>query len=192
MFRKACFIGHRQILYPQVKERLDNTIQYVIDNGCREFTMGTHGEFDELSLSKCRSYKNTYKDIKIEVVLTSYHKIEKKVLFTFINDDGEVEEYLDKPPYQDVNTTMFEIEDLHYKRQITKSNKQMIDGCDTMICYVDKKKYRSGAKTAMNYAKKKGLTIINCYDEKDEPTYGMTEEQKKKYYEDLWNKIKKK
>ena len=42
------------------------------------------------------------------------------------------------------------------------------------------------------YTKRKGLTIINCYDEKDEPTYGMTEIQKKKYYEDLWNKINKK
>ena len=190
MFRKTCFIRHRQILYPQAKERLKNAIQYVIDNGCRDFSMGTHGEFDSLALSECKSFRNQYKDIDIEVVLTSYHKIEKKVLFTYINDDGEVEEYLDKPPYQDVNTTMFEIEDLHFKRQITESNKQMIDGCDVMICYVDTKRYRSGAKTALNYAKRKGLTIINCYDEKDEPTYGMTKEEIKEYYDKIWEKIK--
>ena len=47
----------------------------------------------------------------------------------------------------------------------------MIDRCDTIICYVDEKKYKSGAKTAMNYAKKQGLKIINIYDEKDNPTY---------------------
>ena len=85
---------------------------------------------------------------------------------------------------------MFEIEDLHFKRQITESNKRMIDGCDVMICYVDTKRYRSGAKTALNYAKRKGLTIINCYDEKDEPTYGMTKEEIKEYYDKIWEKIK--
>ena len=68
----------------------------------------------------------------------------------------------------------------------------MIDGCDTLICYVDPKRYRSGAKTAMNYAKRKGLKIINLYNEKDEPTYGMTKEEKDKYYTNLWNKIKRK
>ena len=46
----------------------------------------------------------------------------------------------------------------------------MIDGCDTLICYVDPKRYRSGAKNAMNYAKRKGLKIVNLFDEKDNPT----------------------
>lgn len=31
----------------------------------------------------------------------------------------------------------------------------------------------------MNYAKRKGLEIMNLYDEKDDPTYGMTKEEKK-------------
>ena len=33
--------------------------------------------------------------------------------------------------------------------------------------------------------------IINLYDEKNEPTYGMTEEQKKEYYDNLFAKYKK-
>jgi len=59
------------------------------------------------------------------------------------------------------------IEDLYFKRQIIESNKQMIDTCDTLVCYVDLKKYKSGAKMAINYAKRNGLKIINLYDEKD-------------------------
>ena len=192
MIRKTCFLGHRDYIYPQAIERTKNAIQYVIDNGCRQFAMGTHGNYDELALSECRGFRKKYEDIKIEVVLTSYHKIEKKVLFTYKNDDGEVEEFKDTPPYQDVNTTMYEIEDLHFKQQITESNKQMIDDCDAVICYVNPKRERSGAKKALKYAQKKGLTIINCYDEKDEPTYGMTEEQKKKYFEEFMASIKKK
>ena len=38
----------------------------------------------------------------------------------------------------------------------------------------------------MNYAKRKGLEIINLYDEKDEPTYVMTKEEKEDYYKKLF------
>ena len=39
----------------------------------------------------------------------------------------------------------------------------MIDNYDTLIRYVNKKHNPSGAKLAMNYAKRKGLRIINLY-----------------------------
>ena len=38
----------------------------------------------------------------------------------------------------------------------------------------------------MNYAKRKGLEIINLYGEKDEPTYSMTKEEKEEYYKKLF------
>ena len=189
MSKRVCFIGHREIFYPQVSQRLTNAIQAEIDTGCREFTMGTHGQFDSMALGQCKSFRDKYKDIYIEVVLTSYHKIAKKLLYTFEDEYGDKEEIYSDAPYQDVNTIMYEIEELHFKKQITESNKQMIDRCDTMICYVDKKKYRSGAKKAMNYAKRKGLKIINLYEEKDDPTYGMTKEEMKEYYNKIWEKL---
>ena len=190
MSKKVCFIGHREVLYSQVKERLILAIKNEIDSGCRFFTMGTHGEFDSLALAKCRKFRNIYKDIEIEVVLTSYHKVENKLLESYKNEDGEIKMIHENFNfYDDVKTIMYDIEDIHFKKQITESNKQMINGCDTIICYVDEKKYKSGAKTAMNYAKKQGLKIINIYDEKDNPTYGMTEEEKKTYFEKLKAKI---
>jgi hypothetical protein len=64
----------------------------------------------------------------------------------------------------------------------------MIDNCDTLICYVNKKHNPSGAKTTMNYAKRKGLEIINLYDEKDDPTYGMTKEEKENYFYKMFKK----
>lgn len=81
---------------------------------------------------------------------------------------------------------MYEIEETHYKRQIIESNHQMIDNSNTLICYVNKKHNPSGAKLAMNYAKRKGLKIINLYDEKDDPTYGITKEEKEDYYKKLF------
>ncbi len=80
---------------------------------------------------------------------------------------------------------MFDIEDAHFKQRITLSNRQMIDSCDTLICYVDERVQQSGAKAAMRYAKKKGLTIINLYREEDKPFYGMTKEEIDAYWKNL-------
>lgn len=127
MGNKTAFIGHREVRFGNIEERLKTAIEEQIADGCKSFTMGTHGEFDEMALSACRSARQDHTDIKIEVVLTSYHAVEKKNEFDYI-------------PYQDVDTVMYDIEDEHFKRQITVCNRQMIDTCDTLICYVDKKR----------------------------------------------------
>ncbi len=81
MSNKVCFIGHRFVTsYQNVDKKLKNAIQKEIDLGCKFFTMGTHGEFDSLALNICREFKKTYKDIEIEVVITSLNKIKKKVI----------------------------------------------------------------------------------------------------------------
>lgn len=179
MERKTAFIGHRQVCFiEKVKERLQNAIEQCINDGCSHFLMGTHGEFDKMALDACRFARKRYPNIKIEVVLTSYHIIEKK-------------NSLDYVPYQDVETIIFDIEDLHFKQQITESNKQMIDECDTLICYVDKKQNPSGAKTAMNYAKRRGLKIVNLFREEDSPTFGMTADEAKTYWDNYLSGIKK-
>ncbi len=158
--RKICFIGHRNVFkYNEIRESLYSVVEQEIKKGCKFFTMGTHGEFDKLALSVCRELRNIYKDIEIEVVITSFKEIEPIIDHDPIFGD---EKYI---PYSDVKTTMYDIEEEHYKRKIVVSNQQMIDNCDTLICYVNKKHNPSGAKIAMNYAKRKGLTINNLYNE---------------------------
>ena len=158
--RKVCFIGHRNVFkYNEIRESLYSVVEQEIKKGCKFFTMGTHGEFDKLALSVCRELRNIYKDIEIEVVITSFKEIEPIIDHDPIFGD---EKYI---PYSDVKTTMYDIEEEHYKRKIVVSNQQMIDNCDTLICYVNKKHNPSGAKLAMNYAKRKGLTINNLYNE---------------------------
>lgn len=155
---RVCFIGHRNI-YEKIREKLKELTEQEIKNGCKFFTMGIHGEFDKMALSVCRELRKTYKDIKIEVVITSFKAIEPIIDHDEIFGD---EKYT---PYDDVETIMYNIEEEHYKRKIIASNKQIIDSCDTLICYVIKKQNPSGAKLAMNYAKRKGLKIINLYQE---------------------------
>ena len=120
---RTAFIGHRKVFAKDIAERLAAAIRNEIEGGCRVFTMGTHGEFDVLALSVCRSLRTHY-DLEIEVVITSLNTIKKG------SESAAA-------PYADVKTVMFEIEDTHFKRRITLSNLRMIDGCDTLICYVN-------------------------------------------------------
>ena len=167
---KTTFIGHRRIYYEseQIKQRLIAAIYDRINGGCRSFIVGSHGEFDEMALAALRAARKKGDDITIEVAVTSISKINKKKGSDFV-------------PYEDVKTVMFDVETEFYKRRIIASNRFMIDECDTIICCVDERNYASGAKTALNYAKKKGLTIINLFREDDCPTYKMTSAQKDAY-----------
>ena len=75
MEKKTAFIGHRHIFDRNLRERLYNAVKQEIENGCKCFTMGTHGDFDKEALSVCRELKQKHKDIKIEVVITSFAQI---------------------------------------------------------------------------------------------------------------------
>lgn len=145
---RTALIGHRKIFDKNISERLKDSLQNQIEKGCKTFIMGMHGDFDALALSVCRSLRQEYKELEIEVAITSLHVIEK---FRGYN------------PNADVKTVMYNIESAHYKQKITLSNRKMIDSCDTLICYVDESRYKSGAKTAMHYAEKKGKQVINLY-----------------------------
>lgn len=159
MERRVAFIGHRDLWGKgkEIGEALYKEIEKQIKNGYKWFTMGTHGEFDELALSICRELRTIYPEIKIEVVITSFNTINPIIEHDSIFGD---EKYI---PYKDVQTIMYDIEEQYYKRKITISNQQMLNNCDVLICYVDTTRTYGGAILAYKYAKKKGLQIVNLY-----------------------------
>lgn len=163
---KTCFVGHRKIFVENIRERIEDAMLVEMADGCTSFVMGTHGDFDGWALAACRHLRRKFNlDIDVEVAITNLNILKKS------ND-----EYRDNP-YDDVKTVVFDVEEEHYKRQIILSNRKMIDECDTLICYVDEKEYRSGAKTAMRYAQSRGLKIVNLYNEQDHPIYGMSQKK---------------
>ena len=151
--KKIAFIGHRNV-WKDIRNKLYDIVKEYIEEGYKFFTMGTHGEFDRMALSVCRELKKRYKDIKIEVVITSLTQINSNL------DLNGSEKY---NPYSDVSTIMYNTEEEHFKRKIVVSNQQMIDTCDTLICYVDTKRTYGGAILAYKYALKKGLSIENLF-----------------------------
>ena len=175
---KTCFIGHREIIVKDIRERIEVAVMLEMMNGCKTFIMGTHGDFDGWALAACRRLRKTYKDMEIEVAITNLNALKKS------NDEYKDNQY-------DVKTVIYDIEEAHYKSRIAVSNRKMIDECDTLICYVDDGEYRSGARTAMRYAKKKGLKIVNLYRKEDDPFYRLSQEEKNKLYDRLLEDIKK-
>ena len=160
MDKKVCFIGHRWVDSPnEIRKKLYYQVEAEIKNGCKTFTMGTHGEFDSMALSVCRELRRVYSDITIQVAITSFNTIKPVVDYDSLFG---AEKYI---PYDDVETIMYGIEELHYKQKIVASNRQMIDNSDILICYVDTAQNRGGAILAYKYAKKQGLNIINLYTE---------------------------
>ena len=151
--RRTAFIGHRDAyLSVEDSRRLREIVEKLIASGCKCFTMGTHGNFDRVALSVCKEVRKTHPEIKIEVVLSSFHMMTK-------------DEY-GYSPYEDVDTVMYDVEEVHYKRQIIYSNRRMIDNSDTLICYIREWQSWGGARAIMEYAKRKGLRIINIADKK--------------------------
>lgn len=178
--KNICFFGHRNLWGKDIRERLKKQLESHLDDEVHCF-VGTHGDFDSLALSVCRELRKTYK-MKITVVFTSLNVLKK---------DKDLE-YSIADNYDDVETMIYDIEEEHFKNQIVVSNRRMVDDCDIVICYVDMKEYRSGAKRAVNYAKRQGKQIINLFQEQDRPFYGMTKEEIEAEWEKRTREIKKK
>ncbi len=154
--KTIAFFGHRRVLeFNKVKEKLLKILKDVIKRKGVTFLIGCHGDFDNLALSVCLDYKkNIDNDAKINVILTSVSYLNK-------DDNGvsRADLYLNKGG----ETIFYNIEEIYYKKRIEYSNKKMVDNSDLIICYVDTKSYKSGAKKAVNYAVKQNKKIINLF-----------------------------
>lgn len=104
------------------------------------------GDFDKTFSSAVRSIKNSYPDIKLICV--------KPYMTKDINEDGDYLFTL----YDDIIIPT-ELADVHYKSVITKRNRLMIGWSDIVVGYV-KREY-GGAYSALKYAEKKGISVVN-------------------------------
>ncbi len=148
------FFGHREVFSRNIKERLKVEIKKHLDEDIH-CIIGTHGEFDRLALSVCRELRRSHLNIKITVVFTTLNVLQR----------GKNQLLSRADLYNDVETLIYDIEEEYFKRQIIVSNRRMVDDSDMVICYVDTKRYRSGAKKAVKYAEKQGKRVINLFRE---------------------------
>lgn len=143
--KACCGFGHRDV-FENISEQLYNTLFQIAEQGCKTFYTGGMGDFDKMFSTAVRSIKKSYPDIKLICV--------KPYMTKDINEDGDYLFTL----YDDIIIPT-ELADVHYKSVITKRNQLMIDWSDIVVGYV-KREY-GGAYSALKYAEKKGISVVN-------------------------------
>ena len=146
---RVCFFGHRSCLPTSLRPMLKDAVERLILNGCYFFTMGTHGDFDSLALSVCMELRKKYPQIEIEIAFSNLPCITQNAEFY---------------KFHNLKTCLYETEEVHFKNRISFCNKQMINSCNFIVCYVDDYTFPSGARNALKYAIKRNLHVINLYN----------------------------
>ena len=150
---ECVFFGHRKIFYNDLRVKLYAVVEDLINKGITNFKMGVHGAFDKMALSVCEELREKYKHINICVVFTSLNDLKQDPMG-----------YSKVDLYKNVDTMFYGVEDIYFKKQITETNKRMIDDSDIVVCYYDKVSRSNGTKLAVKYALKKNKEIIYLYD----------------------------
>ena len=143
---RVAFIGHREIYDIRYVE---NEIEELALNLLRryefvEFNIGRNGDFDISAASAIKRAQNKYGTENSSFNLILPYKSKDECYF---------EKYYDEIHYPLDNST-------HFKSSIKKRNEWMIDNSDLLICYVEENR-QGGAMTALKYAAKQGVKIIN-------------------------------
>ena len=161
VFRKfytLAIFGNRFVLNHQIaKEKLYNYLKLKLKYTAVRVLIGTHGDFDNLALSVCKRIMEGNSDLHISLVFTSQKRLVKEL---------QMDESVGY--YKNIETMMYDIDNVHYKRQILLSNQQMVDNSDEVVVY-DRgiNTYFSGINKVIKYAQKQNKLITNLFDQND-------------------------
>lgn len=144
------FFGHRIINNAiETEKRLEEIIRRILkENEYTEFLVGREGEFDIIVSSIIRrvvkpcDYGNSSLILVMPYMKAEYRNNERSFL-----------------DYYDGIEVCPQSEKAHFKSAITIRNKVMIDRSDLVICCIEHK--YGGAYTAVKYAQKQNIDIIN-------------------------------
>ena len=141
MSKKATFIGHGECPNVNINEVRENIIDLIKNHGVEEFISGGMGNFDLLCAEIVHKLKENYPNIKSYVVIP------------YLNFNIRCPNYYDGSIYPEG------FEKFYFKSAIIKRNKYLVDNSEYAVCYVNHN--WGGAVKTYEYAKKKGLQIIN-------------------------------
>ena len=152
----CCFFGHRKItLTDELVRNLRIAIEHlIVEKKIDTFLFGSKSDFDELCLTTVTELKNKYPHIKRIYVRAEFPYIDEKYQSYLLNK-------YDKTYYPDRL--------LNAGRAVyVERNYEMIDKSNYCICYYDgnykPQKRNSGTKIAYDYASKKDLQILICFN----------------------------
>lgn len=152
---KACsFTGHRNInpeLVKPLENLLSRAIDYVYNEGCREFYTGGALGFDTMAAKLLIKKRLSCPDIKLTVVIPCVDQSEKWGRFA-----KEMYNYI----VSNADEVIFTSEE--YTPDCMKiRNARLVDLCDVLIAYSGKE--YSGSAQTVRMASKAGKTIYNLF-----------------------------
>lgn len=150
--KTCCFTGHRKIPleeYQKIEINLKILLTKLINNGIIYFCTGGALGFDTLVAKIILLLKKDYPQIKLTLILpcidqTKNWKTKDIQIYKYIKEHCDDVIYTSK---EYSNGCMF------------KRNRRFVDNSSICICYLTKQK--GGTYYTVNYAKSKGLKVIN-------------------------------
>lgn len=134
------FCGHGNETYSdEIRKKLSDTIEELIQQGADEFLLGGYGSFDLMSAYTVRSFKAKYPHIKSVLVVPYIDR----------SFDKELYDYSEYPPLESVPKRL----------AILKRNEYMVNRSDIVIAYISHN--WGGAAKTFDYAVRKGKRIID-------------------------------
>lgn len=148
----CCFTGHREIFKKDeddIKQKLTDTIEKMIDEGVVRFYCGGAVGFDTLAASCILSLKKKHRHIRLVMALPCTDQDKKfsksqKQLYRYILDNAD--------------EVIYTHDSTHIAGCMHARNRYMVDNCAYCICYI--RKESGGTKYTLDYAKKCGLEIV--------------------------------
>lgn len=152
----CCFTGHRDIAPytpDTVFEQTKAVVTLLVSKGFKYFGTGGALGFDTIAAQAVLSVKETHPEVKLILVLpcenqTKYWK----------QQDIDV--------YNDIKSRADKVKVLaphYYNGCMQKRNRHLVDFSSTCICFLTG--HKGGTAYTVDYAKQKGLDIINVVEE---------------------------
>ncbi len=152
--KTACFTGHRQMdeAIAEIERRLTKTVEALIQKGYLYFGAGGARGFDALASEVVLKLKVTYPQIHLILVLPFDKQYENEGNWTW----AEIEQYhrLKKQASKVVVLASGYTFGAYYRR-----NRHLVNHSSVCVAYMTKA--NSGTSYTVNYAKARGLKVVN-------------------------------
>ncbi len=151
----ACFTGHRAIppaSHSRIVQKTADAVMQLYKEGYRTFCAGGALGFDTLAARVILILRQIHPDIRLHLVLPCPEQAAR-----WSEEDKKV--------YEDLKTAADQVTFTceHYTSFCMHArNRQLVDLSSACICYLTKNK--GGTAYTVDYAKKKGLTILSVAD----------------------------
>ena len=155
--KAVCFTGHRSIKEDPalLEERLVFILEKLIQDGYDTFYVGGARGFDALASRVVLHLKEKYSAIRLILILPFVNQYEKES--GWMAEEIEEYQFFKKAAEEVIHLREGYRRGCYYQR-----NEYLVDHTSLCICYQYKKS--GGTAYTVQYAEKKNIKVINCYE----------------------------